>query len=236
MNKHCCFKFLPLSFQYLSLSMPFLYPGKPLKAYLIRLPCILKLFLPSPPITMYLLYGLTRRWKSVVLSYLEVNKLACLSFMDADRKYELRVGNNRLYYRRASGVSVMVASDPFDPQVTWRRYKVTWVDAIYTMEFCWETPSWRNLSLPLSYKETYLTFVLIEHIIFTILYWKHERHYLSRWFTIQASLKRLCQTKPATFIFMTCRNLRDLWTSVSQRDPKSLVRWIQLMTWPMVGR
>ena len=38
--------------------------------------------------------------------------------MDADRKYELQVGNNRLYYSRASGISVMVASDPFDPQVT----------------------------------------------------------------------------------------------------------------------
>ena len=117
----------------------------------------------------------------------------------------------------------MVASDPFDPQVIWKWYKVTWVDAVHTRGFCWEAPSWRNLSLPLSYQETFLTFVLMEHIIFTILDWKHERHYLPRQFTIQPSLKGLSRTKPANFIFKTCRNLRDLWTSVSQHDQKSLV-------------
>ena len=133
------------------------------------------------------------------------------------------VGNNRLHYSKASGINVMVASDPFDPQVTWRWYKVTWVDAVRTMGFCWEAPSWGNLSLSLSYKETFLTFVLMKHIVFTILDWKHEKHCLPRQFTIQASLKRLSRTKPATFIFKTCRNLRDLWTSVSQHDLKSLV-------------
>ena len=100
------------------------------------------------------------------------------------------VGNNRLHYSIASGISVMVASDPFDPQVTWRWYKVTWVDAVRTMGFCWEAPSWGNLSLSLSYKETFLTFVLMKHIVFTILDWKHEKHCLPRQFTIQASLEQ----------------------------------------------
>lgn len=141
----------------------------------------------------------------------------------------------RLYY--STGISVMVTSDSFDPQVTWRWHMAAWVGAVHTVGFCWETPSWRNLSL-FQLAASKLTWPLLWWNTSSLLYWRESKKDT----LFQGSLlyklpwKDCPEQKPvSTFNFKTCRNGRDLWMITSQPGLKSPARWMQLMIWPMLG-
>lgn len=174
----------------------FYIQGNPLRTYLIRLPYIPEV--ASPPMTVCLLYGLTRLRRSVILS-LQVNKVACLSFMDADRKYETTGSDKKtlLQHRHKCNGYIRFFWPSSHMGMT---HGSLGGCCAHSRVLLRNSKLKKPQSFPIGCKQTYLTFALMEYIIFIILERKQERHSLPRQFTIQTSLKRLSRTKASQYL------------------------------------